>query len=666
MKYKSITTRMALLFGMIMFIICIGLGVFAYLDSSDALKTNIDESLLELAKADAKVISEKINVQLNALEALANSPWIKSNELTIDEKMVLLQDEVQRSGHKSIMLADTNGITHSTTGDSVDIHEQEYFIKALSGERAVSDPMVSKTDGSIVVAFAVPIKDGNKVTGVLVARRNGNELSNYTSEMQYNEQEVFMLNNEGTLVAGNDRNLVLEMYNIPKEYETTPELEGLYNLQQKMAKGESGIGEYTYNGATKYMAYYPVEGTNWSLAVTAPKSTVMAKIDDLTTTMIELSVLFSLIGIVLTILISRNISRPIKETTKHLNDIATGDLTCDISKKLLSRHDEIGSLANSLDKMQNSLRTMIKSIIDESSNISQMLDTINKDMHILNESIEDISSTTEQLSAGTEETAASTEQMNATSIEVEKAIESVAAKAQEGAETVNTVSTMSEEMKVKAISSREEALEIYGKVKADLQKAIEQSKAVNQINELSNTILDITSQTNLLALNAAIEAARAGEAGRGFAVVADEIRNLAEGSKTSVSRIQEVTNEVLAVVNALSSSSMEIMEFIDKKVLNDYDGLVNTSERYNELSMTINDIVTDFSSTSEEILASMQNMVQAITQISSSANEEAMGAANIAEKAEMIANMAENVVALTSKSNELSETLINMVKQFKI
>ena len=119
-------------------------------------------------------------------------------------------------------------------------------------------------------------------------------------------------------------------------------------------------------------------------------------------------------------------------------------------------------------------------------------------------------------------------------------------------------------------------------------------------------------------------AARAGESGKGFAVVADEIRKLAEESKTSVSRIQEVTHQVLTIVNTLSSSSMEIMDFIDQKVLNDYEDLVQTSERYNDLSKVINDIVTEFSSTSEELLASIHNMVHAITQISTSANEEAM------------------------------------------
>lgn len=295
-----------------------------------------------------------------------------------------------------------------------------------------------------------------------------------------------------------------------------------------------------------------------------------------------------------------------------------------------------------------------------------MLTAINKDMYHLNGNIEEISSTTEQLSAGTEEMAASSEEMNATSLEIEKAIESVAAKAQEGAATVSKINSISETIKANAITSKQEALDIYGRTKVNLQNAINQAKAVEQINELSNAILGITSQSNLLALNAAIEAARAGEAGKGFAVVADEIRKLAEGSKTSVSRIQEVTKEVLAVVNALSSSSVEITDFIEKKVLNDYEDLVQLSERYNELTKVINNIVMEFSSTSEELLASMQNMVQAITQITASANEEAMGAANIAQKTEEIVHMAENVVNLASKSNEISESLIRLVKQFKI
>lgn len=125
MNLKSITTRITLMFGALIITICAGLAICAYLSSSDALKEKIDDSLLELAKADSMIISEKVSTQLNALEALANSSWLKGNDLTMKEKLELLQDEVQRSGHKSMMIADTNGICNSTAGgDKVDFMKE--------------------------------------------------------------------------------------------------------------------------------------------------------------------------------------------------------------------------------------------------------------------------------------------------------------------------------------------------------------------------------------------------------------------------------------------------------------------------------------------------------------------------------------------------------------
>jgi len=667
LKLKSIKTKLSFFFGGLMFLICIGLGVITYIVSSNALSSSIDESLSQLANAGAKVVQERVAAQLNTLGALAETDAIKKDTLTLDEKLKLLDNEVKRNGHLRINIADTNGNAKNTNGDSSDISTREYFIKALSGENAVSDPIVSKADNSVIVSYAVPIKDGNTVKGVLVAIRDGNELSTLTNDIKFGKSgTAYMINNNGTVVAHTDKDLVLNMNNDSENVKTDPGLKSLVELEQQMAAGKEGTGEYTYNGVTKYMGFSPVQGTNWSLAITVLKSEAMAEVNKLALTIVIVSIIFLVIGIVVTFLIASGISKPIKAASDYLNVVATGDFTGVVPPKLLKMKDETGLLTNAINTMQQSIKNIIRKVIEESSNVSEMLLSINTKMEQLNKSIEGVSATTQELSAGTEETASSTEEMNATSTEIENAVESIAAKAQEGSIIVSNVNKMSKEMKQNAISSKENALEMYGRTKDDLQNAIEQSKAVNQINELSEAILAITSQTNLLALNAAIEAARAGEAGKGFAVVAEEIRKLAEGSKNTVSRIQEVTKVIFEAVEDLSSSSGEIMEFIDQKVLNDYENLVNTSEQYSQNSNSINDMVTDFSATSEELLASIQNMVKAIDEIARAANEEAQGSSNIAQEAAQITQMSNEVIKMAESAKGKSDSLVETVSSFKV
>lgn len=664
---KSIRTKLSLGFGGLLLLICAGLSIITYVQSSNALLSQLDESLIQITKESSKLVKERVNLQINALEVVAETESIKADTLTVDEKLTLLKKEVDRSGHLFMGIIDEKGKSKNTKGEESDVSDRDYFKKAIAGENYITDPLISKIDGSILVIYAVPIKKGNSIKGVLIAVRDGNELSAIVEDISFGKNSLaFMINKEGTTVAHPNRDLVLNMDNDLKNVINDPMLKSLVELEQKMIEGKNGVGEYEYNGITKYMAYTPVEGTNWSIAITSPKSVILDNVNNLTTIIVVVSLIFLVISIILTVLIATSISKPIKMASDHLQILSTGDFSQEMPVKMLKINDEVGILARAMNSMQESLRNILRGVTNESSQVSQLLSQISHDMIELNKNIEEITATTEELSAATEETASATEEMNATSLEIGNAVKSVANKSQEGAVTASDINDMAELMKKNAINSKETAVDIYGKNKISMENAIEQSKTVDQINILAESILDIASQTNLLALNAAIEAARAGEAGKGFAVVADEIRILAVNSKNTVAKIQEVTKHILIAVNNLSSSAHEIMGFIDEKVLKDYGTLVESSELYSNNSSKINDMVTDFSTASEEILESIQSMIAALSQVATASTEGAQGATSIAQSTASIAQMSNEMSIKSENAKKKSDLLIDAVLKFKV
>ncbi len=667
MRLKSIKMKLITVFSLLILFLCIGLGGIVYSVSSRSLSNTINESLLNLSKKSSEVVVEKINNQLNALEVLAESELISSKILSTKGKLQVLKKEAERADHLWMSIVSLDGSASSTKAETSNISTMDYFIKAAGGEPAISNPYKDSTTNKLIMVYAVPILYDETVQGVLLAVRDGYELSTITNDIAYgNSGESFMINKTGNLIAHLDVNLVIEMYNVFNKVDEDANLQALAELEKEMIAGKEGVGEFLYDGEIKYMGYTPVKGTDWSLAVTASKSEVMHEVTNLIKAVILISIIVLFVGLIITYIVAQKITKPIKSLSNLLTVAATGDFTTEIPTKLLKNKDETGILAKAIDTMQSSIKGMVKEVVIESSLVGKELANITNNMEELNKSIEDISATTEELSAGTEEVASSTEEMTANSSEIEKSVEAIAADVQDGVVLVKNVSMMAEEMKQNAIQSKENATQIFGKTRKNLIEAIEQSGSVNQINEMAEGILKITAQTNLLALNAAIEAARAGEAGKGFSVVAEEIKVLADNSKVLATKIQEVSLIILDAVNSLSTNSNEILEFIDKEVLMDYETLVDSSEKYSESSNNINAIMENFSATSEALLASIHNMAQSISEIANATDESAEGSASIAQDTAKVTNMSNEIIALSMSAKEKSSMLIDMVSQFKI
>lgn len=373
-----------------------------------------------------------------------------------------------------------------------------------------------------------------------------------------------------------------------------------------------------------------------------------------------------IIIILATLIISRNITIPLEKCANYFNLLATGDFSVLLDEKYIHRKDEIGQLSRATQGMRDSISTLVKKVRDESEVIETIVINTSTNMDGLNGNIEEVSATTEELSANMEETAATSEEIDATSQEIERAVQSIAEKSKEGAEKAGEINKRAESAKETVEGSKRKTYKVLKNTKINLEEAIEAAKVVEQINVLSDSIMQITSQTNLLALNAAIEAARAGEAGKGFSVVADEIRKLAEDSKDTVIEIQNITLKVKEAVENLSQNSNELLTFVSTDINDDYEIMFNVANKYSGDANFIKDLVMKFSSTSKELLYSISDITKSIDGVAGAASEGAAGTTDIASKVSVITNKSNDVLDMILKAKESSEKLKEEISKFKI
>mgnify|MGYP001034399640 CR=1 FL=1 len=203
-------------------------------------------------------------------------------------------------------------------------------------------------------------------------------------------------------------------------------------------------------------------------------------------------------------------------------------------------------------------------------------------------------------------------------------------------------------------------------IQQDLETALENAKVIDQIYELAGVIMNVVSQTNLLSLNASIEAARAGEAGKGFAVVAGEIGALAEQSRQTVIKIQEVTQEVTEAVQNLSTNARKLLDFVVKDVTADYREFLTIGEQYKKDGASVDELMSEFSTIAQELFDNMEGIKNSIRDISKAAEEGAEGTTEIAQRASIIVNESAEVLEQVTKTKQSSESLRGEIGKFHV
>lgn len=439
-------------------------------------------------------------------------------------------------------------------------------------------------------------------------------------------------------------------YVFPKEGETKPSPKRSYSEYFEPFDWVVGTGNYTDYIDTA------IEKQDKVFSSYAMKKAI---------TLIGACVAMLVVVAVLVFMIAQDITKSLKKVVAEIEVIAGGNFAHRMQDNMMKRKDDFGQLAGTLETMRESICGLLSQVKIEAANIDTVVEAMDSSISNLNGEIEDVSATTEQLAASTEETAASTEQINSMTQQIDGAAKEIAIRAQDGATEAEEIHKRAAQTKEATVENRQKVQTMLGEIRGRLEQALEEAKVVEQIGVLADSILAITGQTNLLALNASIEAARAGEAGKGFAVVAEEIRVLAEQSKDAVANIQAVTENVDNAVANLANDSNRLLDFVDTDIVKSFDNFEKMADDYNMDASKINDLVSDFSATSEGLVASISNITEAIEGITSASNDSAAGTTNIAQKTVSIAGESAEVMkgvkTAEASAGELRKNVSNFV-----
>ena len=348
----------------------------------------------------------------------------------------------------------------------------------------------------------------------------------------------------------------------------------------------------------------------------------------------------------------RFVIKPILATNKDIRDIISGidkgegDLT---KRVAVLSNDEIADLGNGINLFMDKLQQILKMIIENTNHMENVVREVGESVATSNDSATDLSAMTEELSATMQDVGHSVSVINNNTENVRGDVEMIAHKSGEINEFSKEMKANADKMESDARNNMDKTNETIGIILEGLGKAIEDSHSVGQVTSLTDEILNISSQTNLLALNASIEAARAGEAGKGFAVVADEIRGLADSSRETANRIQQINSVVVAAVNNLSDNANELVGYIQNAILPEFEAFVESGVKYRDNASYIENAMQEFTAKTDMLKKNIDEIALSISAITTAVDE---GAEGINGAAKSTQNLVEDIVNISDKMNE--------------
>ena len=540
-------------------------------------------------------------------------------------------------------------------------HVGWYYLPVANKAPLWMDPYLNANINVYMISYVVPLYENGTSVGILGMDIDFGQLTDLVDQsIAFDSGYSFVLSSTGNVLyhkeieAGAD----LAEYNggelaSVKEFVMDPANQGK-TLQ------------YRLNGDAKYLSYVELKN-GMKLVLTAPVEEIRAEANALSIQILLFLVMGIVIAIILGVLVGSTIAKPIKRITEIIKQTAQLNFhrTSDIDKMMKIR-DETGVMAKAVHEMRSVLRELVNNMENVKDDLVENMQRLDDVMRENNSISEDNSATTQELAAGMEETTASATMIVSNIDAIQANVEDIRGLSEREQQESKAIMARARDLRDNTNASNEKAMGIYADMKVRTEEAIEKSKVVAKINELTEDIRSISSQTNLLALNANIEAARAGEAGRGFAVVATEIGALANQTFQTVDGINEIVNDVNDAVSNMTNCIQVIMNFLEETVVADYQVFGQVGERYENDAQSFAEAMQHIYSEISELNRKITEIVDAMEGVNYTITESATGVNMIAEKSGVaVAKTLEGYDHLRESETSL-ELLKEFIEKFKV
>lgn len=540
-------------------------------------------------------------------------------------------------------------------------HVGWYYIPVNNGAPTWMDPYLNSNINVYMISYVVPIYVNGESVGIV-----GMDID--FSKIQ-NKIDVIKVYDTGYAFIVNAQNQI--MYHKDVEYGTAVAEMGkgsLGNLDQALGKEEEEYREinYTCNGE-KMDAFYGTLRNGMKLVETVPNQEFVADTMEIMKGLLIGEVIGVLLSAVCGFVFSSKLVKPIKKVTEIIKKQEDLNLKKDAElDRLVKMKDETGDMARAVKAMNGKLCEMVQLLEKTGMSVLDNSRMLGDSSQEVGRMCTDNSATTQELAAAMQEAASTTESVNQNIGTVTENAKVILELSQKGEKEAREILERARELSTRTQSANENTRSMYDQIMQQRKEAAEKAKAVEQINTLTQNIMDISSQINLLALNASIEAARAGEAGRGFAVVAEEIGTLAVQTRESVQNIENIIAEVNDAVLNLGDCLHASMEFLEGTVMGDYGEFLNVSEQYAEDAKNFEQGMQQIAGSVEELNQVIDQIAVSMEDIGRVTNEAADGVSLVAGKTTEIVQKMADEESLVQGNSEYAGQLTDIVGKFTI